>query len=59
MVAYDSVAIDAADELYFGRCLAPVTTRRGLRIGAGTVYPELNFTLPAVSITEESWPRIV
>ncbi|MEA3402347.1 MAG: methyltransferase MtaB domain-containing protein [Armatimonadota bacterium] len=59
MVACDSVAIDSADELRFGKSLTPLTTRRGLAIGAGTVYPELNFTLPAMSITEESWPEIV
>lgn len=37
-------------ELVFGRARQPVKTRRGLVIGGGQVYPELNFTLPPMQI---------
>ena len=33
------------------RCPHPVTTRSGLVIGGGEVYPELNFTLPDVHVS--------
>ncbi len=36
-------------ELIFGKAPYPVTTRSGLKIGGGTVYPEVNFTLPAMT----------
>lgn len=45
-------------ELVFGRCPRPVTCGRGLTIGAGTVYPELNFTLPPMLIEDASWPQV-
>jgi methanol---5-hydroxybenzimidazolylcobamide Co-methyltransferase len=38
----------------FGHAQKPVTTRRGLVIGGGTVYPELNFTLPSMEVTMET-----
>jgi methanol--5-hydroxybenzimidazolylcobamide Co-methyltransferase len=31
----------------------------GLTIGAGTVFPEVNFTLPAIGIAEGTWARVV
>ncbi len=47
---YHKLAIDNEKELIFGHAPHPVTTRRGLRIGGGIVYPELNFTLPEMKI---------
>ncbi len=34
----------------FGRAPKPVECGLGLRIGAGAVYPEVNFTLPAIAL---------
>lgn len=59
MDAWDSISIDDPDDLYFGTAPQPLETARGLVIGGGRVYPELNFTLPAMSINEETWPAIV
>jgi methanol--5-hydroxybenzimidazolylcobamide Co-methyltransferase len=36
--------------MIFGKAPRPVSTRRGLLIGGGTVYPELNFTVPAATV---------
>ena len=36
-----SMAYGSADEMMFGTALHPVTTRRGLKIGAGQVLPEI------------------
>ena len=35
------MAYDSADEMIFGSCRSPRTTRRGLRIGSGMVIPEI------------------
>ena len=30
----------------------------GLEIGAGKVYPEVNFTLPTMELTDTTWPQV-
>lgn len=47
---YNKLCINDPEELIFGTAPHPVTTRRGLEIGGGLVYPELNFTLPEMKI---------
>ncbi|MFI5379390.1 MAG: methyltransferase MtaB domain-containing protein [Tepidisphaerales bacterium] len=59
MQSYDTLAIDRPEQLIFGRAPHPLTTRRGMVIGGGTVYPELNFTLPPISIEAANMPRII
>ncbi len=41
----------------FGRAEKPVTCGRGLTIGGGAVYPEINFTLPPMMVDEATWPQ--
>jgi len=55
---FNKLAISTPDELIFGKALYPVTTRRGLVIGGGSVIPELNFTLPPMSINAQTLPEI-
>jgi methanol--5-hydroxybenzimidazolylcobamide Co-methyltransferase len=55
---YRSLAISNPKDLIFGHAVKPVTTRRGLVIGGGLVYPELNFTLPPMEITTQTLPDI-
>ena len=50
MMKYSKLAIDLPQNLIFGHAPNPVTTPRGLVIGGGRVYPELNFTLPPMKI---------
>ncbi|MGQ9649235.1 MAG: methyltransferase MtaB domain-containing protein, partial [Phycisphaerae bacterium] len=52
------LAVSSETELVFGRSPKPVTCGRGLTIGAGTVYPELNFTLPPMLIDEGTWEQV-
>ncbi|MFW6059042.1 MAG: methyltransferase MtaB domain-containing protein [Phycisphaeraceae bacterium] len=54
---YDDLAINEPADLLFGHAPRPVQTRSGLTIGAGVVYPEFNFTLPAMTVTAEAMPR--
>ena len=42
----------------FGKAPNPVKTRRGLNIGGGQVYSELNFTLPVMSINENTLKQV-
>jgi methanol--5-hydroxybenzimidazolylcobamide Co-methyltransferase len=51
-------AISDPAQLIFGLAPKPVTTRSGMVIGGGTVYPELNFTLPPISIEAGTMPEV-
>ena len=51
---YTDLAIADPDDLLYGSCPHPVTTRGGLTIGGGAVYPELNFTLPDVDVSHDT-----
>ncbi len=48
---FHSLSISNPSDLIFGHAVQPVTTRRGLIIGGGFVYPELKFTLPPIEIS--------
>ena len=54
----DALAVKTLDEFVFGRAPHPVACGRGVVCGAGTVVPEINFTLPAIDINESTWPDI-
>jgi len=51
---YKSLIINTPEDLMFGKSPKPVRTRRGLKIGGGQVYAELNFTLPVMSINNST-----
>ncbi len=51
---YKKLVIDNPQDLLFGLAPKPVKTPRGLEIGGGQVYSELNFTLPTMSINENT-----
>ena len=55
---YKQLIIENPAELMFGKAPKPVTTRRGLVIGGGQVYTELNFTLPTITINDGSLPEV-
>jgi methanol--5-hydroxybenzimidazolylcobamide Co-methyltransferase len=55
---YNSLAINNAADLCFGVAPKPVTTRHGMKIGGGIVYPELNFTLPPMFVDASTMPEI-
>ncbi|RPH35066.1 methanol--corrinoid methyltransferase [bacterium] len=58
MKAFTTLAIDNPNDLVFGRCKYPITLPNGLVIGGGTVYPELNFTLPGMEIEASTMPEV-
>ncbi len=59
MSAFTQLAISNPDDLLFGVAPRPVSTRRGLVIGGGTVYPELNFTLPPMELSERTMDAVL
>ena len=55
---YKSLIINDPEQLMFGMAPKPVKTRRGLEIGGGQVYAELNFTLPVMSINDNTLKEV-
>lgn len=55
---YKSLAISQPENLRFGTAPHPLKTRRGMVIGGGQVYPELNFTLPSMFVNAATMPDV-
>jgi methanol---5-hydroxybenzimidazolylcobamide Co-methyltransferase len=58
MARFTTLAITDLRDLRFGIAPHPLTTKRGLIIGGGLVYPELNFTLPTMVVEEATMPEV-
>lgn len=54
---YTKLAYTSINDFVYGSCPNPVTCKNGMVIGGGTVYPEINFTLPAMEATSETLPK--
>jgi methanol--5-hydroxybenzimidazolylcobamide Co-methyltransferase len=59
MIHYNTLLIPDTSTFSFGRAPRPVECGFGLIVGGGKVYPELNFTLPQMSITADSWGAVM
>jgi methanol---5-hydroxybenzimidazolylcobamide Co-methyltransferase len=55
---FDHLAIAEPRDLVFGVSPHPVTTRSGLTVGGGLVYPEINFTLPPMVVTQATMGEV-
>jgi len=51
---YDRLLLTDPEQLIFGAAPCPVETERGLIIGGGRVYPEINFTLPTMEVSSDT-----
>lgn len=49
---------DVGDFLY-ARAKFPVSLKNGMVIGDGVLYPEINFTLPPMTIDRETMPEVI
>jgi methanol--5-hydroxybenzimidazolylcobamide Co-methyltransferase len=56
--AYPAPVIALETDLVFGRAPRPVDCGFGLRIGGGEVFPEVNFTLPALEVNAAHWSQV-
>ncbi|MDK2970288.1 MAG: methanol---5-hydroxybenzimidazolylcobamide Co-methyltransferase [Candidatus Sumerlaeota bacterium] len=52
------LSVKGITDFLYGHAPQPVTCGRGITIGAGTVYPEINFTLPTMDISARTWPTV-
>lgn len=57
--AFTSLAYDSLDDFIFGISRYPVKCKNGMIIGGGEVFPEVNFTLPTMTITKGSMPEVI
>jgi methanol---5-hydroxybenzimidazolylcobamide Co-methyltransferase len=55
---FSSLAVSSLDDFVYGTSPKPVTLANGLTIGGGTVYPELNFTLPSMETSAATMPEV-
>ncbi|MEN2777423.1 methyltransferase MtaB domain-containing protein, partial [Acetivibrio clariflavus] len=56
---FNQLAYDNVNDFVYGVSKKPVVCKNGLVIGGGTIYPELNFTLPTMIITKDSMPDVI
>jgi methanol--5-hydroxybenzimidazolylcobamide Co-methyltransferase len=54
-----ALAVASQTDLVFGHAPKPVRCGFDLTIGAGLVFPEVNFTLPAMAIDESTWDAVL
>lgn len=47
------------NDFVFGKAIHPVALKNGMVIGGGTVYPEINFTLPTMMVDESTMPKVL
>jgi methanol--5-hydroxybenzimidazolylcobamide Co-methyltransferase len=58
-MVFRELAIGDPGQLMFGTSPRPVECGFGLSIGGGQVFPEVNFTLPVLAVSGETWPQVV
>jgi len=59
MKKFTSTAYQNLNDFVYAKSIYPVTLKNGMSIGGGTMYPEVNFTLPTMSITKETMPEVI
>ncbi|WP_282433584.1 methyltransferase MtaB domain-containing protein, partial [Desulfosporosinus metallidurans] len=58
-ISFTDVAYTELNEFIYGHAKKPVNCNNGMVIGGGTVYPEVNLTLPTMLINEETMPKVL
>jgi len=56
---FNKAAYQDVNEFVFGSAKHPVVLKNGMSIGGGIVYPEINFTLPPMSIEENTMGEVI
>ena len=56
---YSTLAIPNQEKLLYGICPHPLQCGLGLTIGGGSVFPEVNFTLPPMDMRDDTWAEVV
>ena len=53
---YKTVAYTDVNDFVYGHAKNPVKLKNGMVVGGGTIYPELNFTVPTMALNDSTWP---
>lgn len=56
---FNKLAYENVNDFIYGVSKKPVVCKNGLVIGGGTIYPELNFTLPTMLINQGTMPDVI
>ncbi len=56
---FRALAYQNPDEFIYANAKWPVRLKNGMVIGGGTLYPEINFTLPAMRIEAGTMPEVI
>jgi methanol---5-hydroxybenzimidazolylcobamide Co-methyltransferase len=56
---FTKTAYQNLDDFIYGKSLYPVKLKNGMVIGGGVIYPEINFTLPTMSIEKSTMPEVI
>ncbi len=56
---FTKLAYTTLEDFVYGTAKLPVKCKNGMVIGGGKIYPEVNFTLPPMTITKESMPEVL
>ena len=59
MPEFKSTAYQDLNNFVYARAKYPVALKNGMVIGGGTLYPEVNFTLPTMNIDESTMPEVI
>ncbi|MCL2572775.1 MAG: methanol--corrinoid methyltransferase [Defluviitaleaceae bacterium] len=59
MPQFKTTAYENLSDFVYGKSLHPIALKNGMVIGGGTMYPEVNFTLPPMLITKDSMPEVI
>jgi len=56
---FTKTAYDHLDDFVYGHSIHPIPLKNGMVIGGGTIYPEVNFTLPAMPVEDSTIKDVV
>jgi methanol---5-hydroxybenzimidazolylcobamide Co-methyltransferase len=56
---FTKLAYDSVEDFLYGTSKIPVKCKNGLEIGGGKILPEINFTLPPMSVNEQTMPDVI
>jgi methanol--5-hydroxybenzimidazolylcobamide Co-methyltransferase len=59
MRQFKTTAYENLSDFVYGKALHPIHLKNGMCIGGGTLYPEVNFTLPPMLVTKETMPTVI
>ncbi|SHF90656.1 methanol:corrinoid methyltransferase [Caldanaerobius fijiensis DSM 17918] len=55
---FTALTYSSIDDFVYGNAAKPLKMKNGMVIGGGTVYPEINFTLPPMNINKDTMPEV-